>query len=176
MGANTNAERVRLTKAAVDDLRLLQRLPEDERASVYKRVADSLVALRSLYTTKEGHPDWRGQSWQYRQDVGEIYREAGLPPTGTDPIKTTLRYHIGNALRRNLTEDELREVNLLDTAPKDRIAWRYREGANLAELAKTLVYRIVRAPGKPPEPEVLDGARKIHQMLTDWLRQHGALD
>lgn len=162
--------RRKLHDEAVALLRRFDGAAEEERTAILKKVASLLIKLRSLYTTADGLPDWRGVTYPYRQEVRDIYAEAGLPPENNHPVKATLRYHVGNALRTELTEDELAEAGLLANAPRERQAWKYKEGANLAEFAKHLTYRMVRTPKEPADEDTIKHARDLHDMLGKWLR------
>lgn len=163
--------RAKLHDACVQDLRRVDSVSEEERTAILKRVARNMIKLRSLYTTEDGLPDWKGVTYAYRQEVRDIYSEAGLPPTNNHPVKATLRYHVGNALRTELTADELAEAGLLANAPRERQAWKYKEGANLAEFAKHLTYRMVRTPSEPADDATLEHARELYDRLGQWLRR-----
>lgn len=172
MNTKTEQERETIAARAVAELRTAIRTPEDERAPILRRAAGHLVRLRGLYTTKAGDPDWRGQSWDYRQKVGEIYAAAGLDAAGESGVKVALRYHIGNALREDLSEDELEQAGLSPKPPRERTSWRYKEGANQAEFARHLVYRMVRTPAMEPDKETLEHARELRDEIDRWLRRH----
>ena len=170
MQRKTDAARESLKSKAAQELRRASRLPEDERAPALREAAGYLVELRSLFTTKAGDTDWRGQSWDYRRAVGEVYGDAGLAPD--DPIKVALRYHIGNALREDLTPEQLEEAGLSARAPRDRMQWRYKKGANNAEFARQLVYRMTRTPALEPDPATLKHAKALHKSLGAWIKRH----
>lgn len=144
-----------------------------ERAPLLRRAAGHLVELRGLYTTRDGDPDWRGQSWAYRQAVGEVYAEAGLEPD--DPLKVALRYHIGNALREDLTEEQLEHAGLTLKPPRERMSWRYKRGANNAEFARQLVYRLTRTPAEKPDAATLKHAAKLRDEIDAWTKRHGGV-
>ncbi|MFI2213022.1 hypothetical protein [Streptomyces sp. NPDC020141] len=92
-----------------------------------KQMASILVALR----VQVG--DLTGTSYAYRQIVGEMYRASGEGPETLEPMKTAVRWHVQNLLRRVMTSRELREKGLLETTPLER-ARDLRE-ANAAILA-----------------------------------------
>lgn len=169
--APSNTERLvqALQREAV---RALRRLPTDdeyEQRRLLRTVADALVKLRALHTTKDGRPDWRGQSWEYRQRVNEIYNEAHVPPEANHPIKASVRYHLGNALRENLTAEELEEAGLNPLTPRDRQYQRFLDHSNLAEFARNLIYHIeVRPNVKAPEGMVAK-AEEVANRLNGWI-------
>ncbi|WP_432157775.1 hypothetical protein [Streptomyces sp. bgisy153] len=88
---------------------------ENATTILYKNVAVTLLALRRQMG------DWRGEGYEYRQKVNEMYRQAGIDD---DPdskrIKGNVRWHVGNALRRYLTPRELKRAGLLPESPLER--------------------------------------------------------
>ena len=173
MDTSGATKRHALHQRIVAELRKVMRLPDDERAPSLRQIAGLLVELRGFHTTKDGLPDWRGQSWAYRSEVGEIYDEAGLDAAGEGSLKVALRYHIGNALREDLTPEQLEEVGLHVKPPRERTAGRYKKGANDAEFARVLVTRMVRSPGEKPDPLTAKHARALRDQIDSWLRSHG---
>lgn len=165
----------RLIDEAVRDLRLIERAPSSEHPAIYRRVADRLVELRSLHTTRAGNVDWKGQSWDYRQAVNEIYSGAGLPPEPNHPVKSALRYHLGNALRDNLTADQLEQAGLHADTPRDRQYVRFRRQTDLADFARSLVYHIEVRPLEPAPDEMVERAEEVVVVITRWVKRQRAM-
>lgn len=165
----------RFAQALQDDairaLRRIPQAPESMHPDLYRDAAQALVKLRALHTTRDGRPDWRGQSWDYRQRVNDIYNAAGLPSTPNHPIKSALRYHLGNALRESLSEDELQDAGLHITTPRDRQYARFLKQTGMAEFARSLIYQINVRPKEPAPKETIARAEEIHNLLGKWLRQ-----
>lgn len=101
----------------------------DKRRTDYlKALAEVIVALREQFDY-EGRPDWAGRSWEYRTTVASIYEMAGIPPSSTDGLQSSLRYHVGNLLRERLTPEQLSEAGLLVQSPRERVAEQRTEAA-----------------------------------------------
>jgi hypothetical protein len=64
------------------------------------------------------HQDMLGRSGPYRQAISSIYRDAGI--AHNNPLPGTVRWHVGNLLRRHMTPRELENHGLLPTAPLER--------------------------------------------------------
>lgn len=155
-----------------DAVRALRRLPdaaETEHPLLYREAAEAMVKLRGLFTTGDGRPDWRGQSWEYRQAVSDIYNSAHLPPEPNAPAKSALRYHLGNLLRERLSASELEEAGLNTMTPKDRAYQRFLAKTNLAEFARSLIYHIEVRPNEPAPAEVVDRAEEVRGALDRWI-------
>jgi hypothetical protein len=84
---------------------------ENATTIMYQNLAVTLVALRKRMG------DFRGESYEYRQKVSELYRQAGI---NSDRIKGNVRWHVGNALRRYLTPRELKRYGLHPDSPLER--------------------------------------------------------
>jgi hypothetical protein len=76
--------------------------------------------MRSHFTNGEGLVDWQGRTFAYREAVSETYRLGHYTKDEQSRVAGTIRYHIGNALRDRLSEDELAEAGLLPVSPKQR--------------------------------------------------------
>lgn len=87
---------------------------EDKPTILAMNVATVLLALRRQ------HGDWLGRTYPYRQDASEVYRLSGVKGDKLTRLQATVRYHVGNGLRRQLTPRELRSLELLDTSPLER--------------------------------------------------------
>lgn len=169
----------RLAQALQDDairaLRRLEQTPESEHPRIFREVGEILVKLRAIHTTKDGRPDWRGQSWDYRQRVNDIYNGAGLPPEPNHPVKAAIRYHLGNALRDHLSEDELREAGLNPITPRDRQYQRFVNQSSLAEFARALVFHIETRLNVKADPELVKRAAALANRLNGWLAQQESM-
>lgn len=92
----------------------------NDRTSHLRDLADVLVELRSRFDY-EGLPDWAGRSWDYRMAAQELYESSGVKPDVAAHIQAVVRYHVGNVLRRRVSQAELKKVGLLQRSPKERI-------------------------------------------------------
>ena len=110
---------------------------DESRTDVLRALAKVVVALRTRYRTPQGDTDWRGQSWEYRQAISEMYGNAGVPPDSESNIQAALRYHVGNLVREVAPPVQLEAVGLLPTSPKDRMDTARRTLRALAD-AETL--------------------------------------
>ena len=90
------------------------------RTQYLREIAERLVDLRELFTTDQGDPDWRGQSWEYRQAVSEVYEMAGVKSDQLVTVAAAIRYHIGNVLRDRLDPDDLANIGLTKVSPRER--------------------------------------------------------
>lgn len=87
----------------------------DKPAILAKNLATVLVALRVK------HGDMIGRSWEYKQQVSEIYRLSGVPTDDLERVQNAVRWHVGNVLRRHMTPRELAKHELLPTSPLERL-------------------------------------------------------
>lgn len=169
-------ERYRADKIA-DATRLLRAVESSEpdlRPGLYRQVANLLIDLRETYSTADGDTDWRGVSYEYRQTVAEVYREAGLPPSEPrHPTKAALRYHVGVALRERLTAADLESAGLHAQSQRDSQRIRYREAGTLADNAHTLLVALGRHPNKDATSEDVDVATAVISRLSKWLEAQG---
>lgn len=88
---------------------------EDEPTILLKNIAAVVVALRIQYD------DMLGKRHDYRQVVAGMYRDAGIPPDSAARVQGSVRWHVGNLLRKTLTPRELRKLGLLETSPLERL-------------------------------------------------------
>ncbi|WP_406161006.1 hypothetical protein [Streptomyces canus] len=84
---------------------------ENHPTILLKNIATVILALRRQ------HDDWLGRDGEYRKAVNEMYRRAGVDE---DRIKTAVRYHVNNALRRALTPRELKRLGLIPESALER--------------------------------------------------------
>lgn len=88
---------------------------EDKPTILAMNLATVLLALRKQ------HDDWLGRSYEYRQVANEVYRQANIRDKDQlTRLKGSVRYHVGNLLRRQLTPRELKALELADTSPLER--------------------------------------------------------
>ncbi|MEV5319153.1 hypothetical protein AB0K92_16110 [Streptomyces sp. NPDC052687] len=87
---------------------------QDASTIMLRNIAVVIVALRKQLG------DWKGQTHEYRQIVADMYRAANLPPDSQGTIQASVRYHVGNELRRYLTPRELKRTGLLPESPLER--------------------------------------------------------
>lgn len=114
-------------------------VPPLDRTARLQELGETLARLRGFYTTANGLADWAGRSRDYREAVTEVY--ASAPASEVDRIKGTVRYHIGEAVRRVAPAAELEALGLTDAGPAQR-----GRDARTAATAK----RRVPPPRVPP--------------------------
>lgn len=73
-----------------------------------------------LLAIRQKHGDPRGETHEYRVVANEVYARANMHEEQLRRLKTNVRYHIGNLMRRAYTARELKRLNLLDTSPIER--------------------------------------------------------
>ncbi|WP_327379431.1 hypothetical protein [Streptomyces sp. NBC_01212] len=88
---------------------------QGKATTLLRNLAITQVALRIKYD------DMRGQSGPYRAVVGEMYRGLGIPEERIDKMQGSVRWHIGNILRRHMTARQLEAHDLLLTSPLERL-------------------------------------------------------
>ncbi|MFE0326318.1 hypothetical protein ACFW08_05815 [Streptomyces sp. NPDC058960] len=89
-----------------------------------------------LLAIRKQHDDWLGRTHEYRQLASEVYRQANIQDKAQlTRLQATVRYHVGNLLRRQLTPRELKRLELLDTSPLER--QQDQRATNRALLAAT---------------------------------------
>ncbi|MFF1417623.1 hypothetical protein [Streptomyces sp. NPDC058280] len=64
--------------------------------------------------------DMVGSSYEYKQTVAEFYRMSGVTGDRLERMQGTVRWHVGNTLRRHMTPRELERHGLLATSPLER--------------------------------------------------------
>ncbi|WP_256123224.1 hypothetical protein [Streptomyces sp. EN16] len=87
---------------------------QGKATTLLKNLAITQVALRIKYD------DMRGQSGAYRAVVADMYAGLGLPEERVDQMQATVRYHIGNLIRRHMTPRELEAAGLRKDTPIER--------------------------------------------------------
>ncbi|MGW6638477.1 hypothetical protein [Streptomyces cyaneofuscatus] len=87
---------------------------QGKATTLLKNLAVTQVALRVKYD------DMRGQSGAYRSIVADMYAGLGLPEERVTQMQATVRYHIGNIIRRHMTPRELEAAGLRPDAPIER--------------------------------------------------------
>ncbi|MEU0860625.1 hypothetical protein ABZ352_35460 [Streptomyces griseofuscus] len=106
---------------------------ENASTVLKKNAAVVLIAIRKRLG------DWRGESYEYRERVNEMYRMAGVPNTPRgDDLKASVRYHVGNGLRRYLTPRELRHLGLKAESPLERQQDTRATAAAIVRATKTV--------------------------------------
>jgi hypothetical protein len=96
---------------------------EAEKTALLRRAAEIVVELRSRFANKDGQPDWRGATWEYRQAVSGAYSQSGLSLAERKQVQDAMRYHISIVLREDETRlPELAEQGLLPQTSRQRSA------------------------------------------------------
>ncbi|WLZ10617.1 hypothetical protein [Arthrobacter phage SWEP2] len=118
---------------AINALRRYYAAPESERTECLRETARSFVAARQHFFTREGEPDWLGRTYAYRSWVREVMGAANIPADDLPTIQSAIRYHTGNALREQLSEDEMDALGLKHSSPRERsVEKRERNSETLA--------------------------------------------
>lgn len=109
-----------LQKTAVDNLAASFKGTDAERTDCLRNVARSFVAAREFFYTKDGDPDWAGRTYAYRTWVREVMAQAHVPADVLTSTQAAIRYHVGNALRERLSDEELEDLGLRKASPRER--------------------------------------------------------
>lgn len=91
--------------AAVKDAKAWDEL-HGKAAKVTKSLADKLVKLRAIYVDKDGRPDMRGTSLEYREAASKIYERAGFDTGKAALVQGAVRYHVSESVRAALRGPE----------------------------------------------------------------------
>ncbi|MEU1037684.1 hypothetical protein [Streptomyces sp. NPDC005907] len=125
---------------------------EDKPTILAMNIATVLLALRKK------HGDWLGRSYEYRQDVNEVYRQANIPPDRLTRTQATVRYHVGNLLRRHLTPRELQKLELIDASPLERQQDRHSASRAIVRAVKATAEVTASTPA--PKAKTAKGAKE----------------
>lgn len=109
-----------LQKAAINALRSSLTASDDNRTSLLREVAKNFIDARAHFFTREGEPDWLGRTFAYRTWVREVMTSAHVPGEQVTSIQAAIRYHAGNLLRDRLNEEELDNLGLRKSSPRER--------------------------------------------------------
>ncbi len=110
----------RLRDKAAQAIRRYRTAGEDERTAILREVAEIFVDLRSHFYLDDGSTDWRGQTYPYRQVIGEVFSMASVPKDELSTVSAAIRYHVGNVLRERLDPDDLEAIGLRPASPRER--------------------------------------------------------
>lgn len=145
-----------------------------ERTHLLIKAAQYAVRLREKFPDPYDHrnPDWAGRSRAYRRQMTVVYREAGLPEDPHLPVKTALRYHIGEVLRETLDAEALESVGLQPHSQRQRNAHVYRKGQDMSEHAKRILQRFHRHPTATPDPEDIPVARETVRIMQELIEKY----
>lgn len=125
-----------LRREAVRVLRRIPTLHDGELTEATKRMAEIIVDIRSHFDTDNGRTDWRGRSYLYRQEIADIYAEAGVPPGDAPRIRQAIAYHVSNVLRERLDDATLKEYGLRSESARTRSRLQRAERTDLVHLAR----------------------------------------
>ncbi|WP_394620963.1 hypothetical protein JNUCC0626_18270 [Lentzea sp. JNUCC 0626] len=100
----------------------LAEISKDRRNALLKELAAATVDLREHYKLADGkRTDWAGRSPGYRASMKRVYEAAEVPEVEKVRISGALRWHTGEELRNRASAEELAEVGLSSTKPKERL-------------------------------------------------------
>lgn len=113
----------RLVAQGADLLRQAATLPSKgyHRTPIYRQLAEVVSQLRACFHDADGRPDWAGRTFAYRQAVGRLYTDSGVPADVSRQAQSALRYHFGQVIRETATAEELEDLGLQERAPSDRV-------------------------------------------------------
>lgn len=104
---------------------------DQSRTAALKELAATVVKIRAKFTDpKTDTSDWAGKTAEYRAAISKLYADSGVPADSISSFQSNLRYHIGNALRDKLTEDELAKAGLGKESPREAQQRRQSGGAS----------------------------------------------
>jgi hypothetical protein len=103
---------------------------QGKATTLLKNVATVLVALRIR------HGDMLGTSQAYRNDAAEVYLTAEQGGDVGADMRASVRYHVGNLLRRTMTTRELEQAGLQTTSPLERFQDRRAVDAAIVKAVK----------------------------------------
>jgi len=126
-----------IQRKAIGSLRRYLREEENWRKTPHLRaVGERFVELREHCLTEHGEPDWRGQTWEYKQAVQEVFGLANVPPDEHESLAAAIRYHVGNILRDRLDESEITGIGLRAISPRARSSERRARQAKVAATVR----------------------------------------
>jgi hypothetical protein len=134
--------------------------------TLVRNIAVVVVALRVK------HQDMRGSSHEYRQVVADMYRSAGIPADSTSALQASVRWHIGNLLRRHLTPRELEANDLQPTSPLERLQDSRKVNSSIIKAARvsTAVKESTPKPSRSKAEPTGEEAGKAVRATADHLR------
>lgn len=104
----------------MEALRALRNASEDERTTLLRRAANLIAEERIHFTRDDGTPDWTGRTHAYREWLRTTYEDAGYSREETHSLQSTLRYHVGTAVRKIIPESAREELGLIPESPRER--------------------------------------------------------
>jgi hypothetical protein len=105
------------------------------RADILRDAAAIMVEARAQFLTRDGDPDWRGQTHDYRVWFSDAADAAGLSGDARRMILDALRYHTSAALRDRLDAATINELGLRAETARERSAERRVAAAHILSLA-----------------------------------------
>jgi hypothetical protein len=160
-----------LVRQGTDLILQYQRI-EESKTAILRQLAEVVIDLRFNFD-HDGHPDYGGRSWEYRQTVGRMYEAAGIPRDSQATIQSSLRYHVGNLLRERVTPEELAKAGLLTEGPKERV----NHQRDLMQAAANVFSAEGDGRGRLDRVKVLASAVPIvESMVRDGLPTDAPLD
>ncbi|MFF6928350.1 hypothetical protein [Streptomyces californicus] len=87
---------------------------QGKATTLLKNIAVTQVALRVKYD------DMAGRSGPYRAVISAMYDDLRMPEERVVQMQATIRYHVGNIIRRHMTPRELEAAGLRPETPIER--------------------------------------------------------
>lgn len=85
-----------------------------------RATASAFVDAREHFFTKDGDPDWRGQTFAYRRWVRETLFLAGVQAADMTRVQGSIRWHTGALLRAKLSPEQIEDLGLREVTPAQR--------------------------------------------------------
>lgn len=98
--------------------------------------AEALVDLRETFFLRDGSPDYRGQSHDYRQAAASLYAATPLTGDALRRAQATVRYHVSEVQRSRYDTETLEALGLKTESALERSRAGRRERAAAARISQ----------------------------------------
>lgn len=142
-----------------------------KETSLVKDLSRVVVRLRAKHEDREGRPDLRGRSREYREAVARIYERAGIPSDASSNLQALVRYHMSTTLREYMKANgygpaDFRYYGLSEDSQNDK--HKRRERAKTAAAASATPELVINRDDLPGTAlAVLERADKDLRVLTE---------
>ena len=96
-----------------------------------------LARINHFIQASSGNPDYQGKSMAFRKWWGTILDALELKGDARSKMAASVRYSVGNAARKMLTEEQLEDAGLKSTSPRERGKGSYDRVASIHLLLTT---------------------------------------
>lgn len=129
--------------------------------------AKKIIELRQTFLTRSGEPDILGSTYAYRRSFGDMMTEAGITGADRTRVSSSLRYHIGNVLRETLSPEEVADLGLVKSSPRETAKKSYDRRAALWRGWNDQDTSPITEPGDVVEM-LLAVASMLGRVQVDW--------